>query len=302
VKFNDIILNCVFFNKSDYEFLKVLLGFFKDKDKITAILVGSCGSLIEPDYNRIFYIKEAIQGDRGFLDYENKFARRDDKLPTKSIPKLRTIEEYLLPIMEQRCISSSNFLNESDYIFDGTNLFDMETFYFFEICHHFGLNSFLCFRFVTDFVLADTKPQTRKNHLIELYNQFNNFLVKTKKDNNLLYSSKKPKKRRTKASDRKKLYTALRKHKRNLTKPNFGEIIKMGSYYNNFDVKSECLKVPIESFDNSSVIDAIKISIISQIGKLLEVDIHQNNYLNFVEKYKDIIIDTIEDNRGELME
>jgi hypothetical protein len=142
----DFKLKCIVVDESDINFYSISKDFIDTKHDY--FLLGSCGSLNHSELGRSFVISEAIKGDRGILDSQNKFIFSEKKLVSKS----HKMNKYLLFDLTEKKISSSNFLNTAQYLPKKYNdyLFDMETFDFYDLCSSNNVECFSSVRFVTD--------------------------------------------------------------------------------------------------------------------------------------------------------
>uniref|UniRef100_A0A7S2ABH4 Uncharacterized protein n=1 Tax=Stereomyxa ramosa TaxID=1078864 RepID=A0A7S2ABH4_9EUKA len=146
------IVNCYVVGDSDIEFNQLISKIIHGKNHDKLILIGSCGSDNEKNLGKMFLVKKAIKGDRGTLDSNNVFRIRKDKLLETNY-KINH-DDLLRLACDQKNIISTNFLNENiiDNSFEG-NLFDMETFDFYDICDTNDIKEYYSLRFVTDLVL-----------------------------------------------------------------------------------------------------------------------------------------------------
>lgn len=160
-------LKVLLIGESDINFYSIFSNLVKDGEY--NILVGSCGSDNKEDLTKLFYVEEAVKGDRGDLNEDQVFTFSKDKLTTKKA-HLDAVEVHYLK--ENRVfpknICSTNFLNMTiiDKYFKGY-LFDMETYDFFAVCEN-GEDSYGCVRFVTDYVL----PLNASKSEVEKQKQF----------------------------------------------------------------------------------------------------------------------------------
>jgi hypothetical protein len=179
IKISTKIFYCLVVDDSDIGFTFKLMNFIKHNKEIIkynkVILIGSCGSNIFNDLGKMFEIKEATKGDRGYLSSSKLFEYRLDK---KLISNCNTTNSKF----KIREIVSTNFLNENCIhdIFKN-KLFDMETYDFFQICSALDVQSYHCFRFVTDYVcnlesvclkdlnIDDNEDPIENNDYIEYY-------------------------------------------------------------------------------------------------------------------------------------
>ena len=179
LNYSTYTLYVAYFDKSDYEFMRMLSQLMLTQEKLknlNLVLIGSCGSTVESDFGKVFLIQEAIQGDRGFLQTKNEFIFREEKKLATPYKPTQEIEYFpAFTDTTKKNISSSNFLNETDYLsLEDFSLFHMETFYFYETCKHFDITSYICFRFVTDFVFPKSPPiEDINKRIIFLTNEFN---------------------------------------------------------------------------------------------------------------------------------
>jgi hypothetical protein len=138
-------------------------------------LIGSSGSSVEADLGKLFYITEAVKGDRGTLSTDLTFSWEIEK---------QTVRKHLLwdtecMVLKQKNVTSkkicsTNFLNSNviDKHFETGYLFDMETFDFYDVCEKQGVKKYSCVRFVTDYVvpLGARKDEHLKDRIWDIKN------------------------------------------------------------------------------------------------------------------------------------
>ncbi len=150
-------LRVLLVNDSDINFYSIFGKLVDSTSQTYYMLVGSCGSGVESDLGKLFFVNSAVKGDRGTLDHNQIFHWNREKLEERD-HRLWDTEQHQLSnhSVTSSKICSTNFLNSNviDEHFANGFLFDMETFDFYDICSKNGIKNFSCVRFVTDYVLS----------------------------------------------------------------------------------------------------------------------------------------------------
>jgi hypothetical protein len=155
---------CVCIQEPEYEFSELLvarINRYKSAANIKGqmfVLMGCCGTSELSGYHQWYFIENAHQADRGYLNERNEFKYRKGRVLSKRARLNNGSVELSLASWRKMEICSSNFLNSAAYNLDvdgkviGGHLYDMETYYFYSICSQLDVKSYFAFRYATDIV------------------------------------------------------------------------------------------------------------------------------------------------------